>query len=135
MRGLFNTLRNGPIFRAQEAKRELAEDDVGAATTAVKASSLSASMGTASEMGAKQAKREKKFAPSGELTKVHLYQPFNQLSSLSTNCTNDFFVASGFTHDLAVYDMQRNFPIKTVQSAHQHFINISRFSASHPHLM
>ncbi|CAD7925233.1 unnamed protein product, partial [Amoebophrya sp. A25] len=72
---------------------------------------------------------------SGGLQKLHLYQPFNQLSSLSANATNDYFVASGFTHELGVFDMNRNFPIKLINSAHEHFINISRFANTHPHLI
>ena len=48
------------------------------------------------------------------LQKLHLYQPFHQLSSLSANATNDYFVASGFAHDIGVFDVNRNFPIKVL---------------------
>jgi len=72
---------------------------------------------------------------NNEVSKLHLYQPFHQLSSLSSNVTNDYFCASGFTHDIALYDMSRNFPVRTITAAHEHFINISRFSSSHPHIV
>ncbi|CAD7928764.1 unnamed protein product [Amoebophrya sp. A120] len=72
---------------------------------------------------------------TNNLQKLHLYQPFMQLSSLSANATNDYFVASGFAHELGVFDVNRNFPIKIINGAHEHFINISRFAHTHPHLV
>mmetsp|Transcript_79053 Transcript_79053/g.144605 ORF Transcript_79053/g.144605 Transcript_79053/m.144605 type:complete len:921 (-) Transcript_79053:200-2962(-) len=59
---------------------------------------------------------------------------FPKLSSLSINCTDDFLLVSGFTHDLALYDTGTGQVLHRVLEAHNHFINISRFARRAPHI-
>lgn len=59
---------------------------------------------------------------------------FPKLSSLSINCTDDFLLASGFTHDLALYDTGTGQVLHRVLGVHSHFINISRFAHRCPHV-
>jgi hypothetical protein len=59
---------------------------------------------------------------------------FPKLSSLSINCTDDFLLASGFTHDLALYDTHTGKVLNRVLGVHSHFINISRFAHRSPHV-
>jgi WD40 repeat protein len=59
---------------------------------------------------------------------------FPQLSSLTANCTDDFLLASGFTNSVAIYDVQTGKELHEIQSAHAHFINISRFANNSPHI-
>jgi WD40 repeat protein len=61
-------------------------------------------------------------------------QSFPRLSSLSVNCTDDFLLASGLTHDLALYDIQTGQMLHQAFGAHSHSINISRFANSSPHV-
>lgn len=59
---------------------------------------------------------------------------FPKLSSLSVNCTDDFLLASGFTHDLALYDTGTGRVLQRVLGVHSHVINISRFAHRSPHV-
>ncbi|CAE7249567.1 unnamed protein product [Symbiodinium natans] len=63
----------------------------------------------------------------GKLHSVEL-EPFQQLSSLSMNCTDDYFMTSGFCIDVGLYDVVTGRRIKTFRNLHQNFINILRFS-------
>jgi len=61
-------------------------------------------------------------------------EPFKNLSSLSVNCTDDFFMTSGFCVDLGLYDLATGARLKTFRGLHQNFINILRFAHRTPHL-
>jgi len=61
-------------------------------------------------------------------------ESFAKLSSLSVNCTDDLFMASGFCHDVALYDTATGRRLRMLYGLHQHFINISRFSNTSPHV-
>lgn len=61
-------------------------------------------------------------------------EEFPKLSSLSINCTDDLLLASGFTHDLALYDTHTGQVLHRVLGVHSHFINISRFAYRSPHV-
>jgi WD40 repeat protein len=61
-------------------------------------------------------------------------QSFPKLSSISVNCSDDFLLASGFTNDLALYDVQTSKILTTLHGAHTNFINISRFAHQSPHI-
>jgi len=69
----------------------------------------------------------------GKLHSVEL-EPFQQLSSLSVNCTDDYFMTSGFCIDVGLYDVVTGRRIKTFRNLHQNFINILRFSHRTPQL-
>ena len=59
---------------------------------------------------------------------------FNHLSSVSVNCTDDFVMASGFTRDVALFDLPSGKPLSLLEDIHGNFINILRFSNSMPHV-
>mmetsp|Transcript_46206 Transcript_46206/g.83213 ORF Transcript_46206/g.83213 Transcript_46206/m.83213 type:complete len:284 (+) Transcript_46206:2-853(+) len=61
-------------------------------------------------------------------------EPFSHLSSLSMNCTDDFFMTSGFCVDVGLYNVMTGRRMKTFRSLHQNFINILRFAHRSPHL-
>lgn len=61
-------------------------------------------------------------------------EPFPHLSSLSVNCTDDFFMTSGFCVDVGLYDMGTGRKMTTFRGLHQNFINILRFATRSPHL-
>jgi len=61
-------------------------------------------------------------------------EPFAHLSSLSVNCTDDYFMTSGFRVDLGFYDIATGRRLSTFRGMHQNFINILRFASRSPHL-
>jgi hypothetical protein len=62
-------------------------------------------------------------------------EPFPMLSSLSVNCTDDFLLASGLSHDLAIYDIHTGRVLHRAHDVHNHSINVSRFANNSPHIM
>jgi WD40 repeat protein len=69
----------------------------------------------------------------GVLDKHHL-EPFPHLSSLSVNCTDDFFMTSGFRIDVALYDLMTGRRVNMFRGLHQNFVNIIRFAHQSPHM-
>eukprot|EP00931_Biecheleriopsis_adriatica_P105045 TRINITY_DN79645_c0_g1_i1.p1 TRINITY_DN79645_c0_g1~~TRINITY_DN79645_c0_g1_i1.p1 ORF type:complete len:924 (+),score=119.34 TRINITY_DN79645_c0_g1_i1:136-2907(+) len=67
----------------------------------------------------------------GHMESVRL-EPFSHLSSLSVNCTDEYFMTSGFCVDLGLYDIVTGRKISTFRGVHQNFINILRFSNRSP---
>mmetsp|Transcript_87630 Transcript_87630/g.248171 ORF Transcript_87630/g.248171 Transcript_87630/m.248171 type:complete len:897 (-) Transcript_87630:687-3377(-) len=61
-------------------------------------------------------------------------EPFPKLSSLSVNCTDDFLMTSGFSVDMALYDLVTGKRINMFRGLHQNFINIVRFAHRSPHV-
>lgn len=61
-------------------------------------------------------------------------EPFPRLSSVSANCTDDYFVTSGLSLDLGLTDIATGRRLKTFHGLHQNFINITRFAHRSPHL-
>eukprot|EP00930_Biecheleria_cincta_P038068 TRINITY_DN26154_c0_g1_i1.p1 TRINITY_DN26154_c0_g1~~TRINITY_DN26154_c0_g1_i1.p1 ORF type:complete len:905 (+),score=106.64 TRINITY_DN26154_c0_g1_i1:134-2848(+) len=59
---------------------------------------------------------------------------FEHLSSLSMNCTDDYFMTSGFCTDVGLYDVFTGRRINTFQTLHHNFINILRFAHRTPHM-
>lgn len=68
------------------------------------------------------------------LQRLQTAEEFPKLSSLSANCTDDFLLASGISPDLAVYDIQTAKVLTRANAVHEHFINISRFCHTSPHI-
>jgi len=64
----------------------------------------------------------------------HRVEEFPKLSSLSANCTDDFLLASGISPNIAVYDVQTGAVLQRACGVHEHFINISRFCHTSPHI-
>lgn len=59
---------------------------------------------------------------------------FPQLSSLSVNATDDFYLASGFGKSVGLYSTYTGSQIKILPGMHMSHINIVRFANYHPHV-
>lgn len=70
---------------------------------------------------------------SGPIEHVCL-ESFQNLTSLSVNCTDEFFVTSGFSVDLGLYDLITGKKVTTFHGMHRHFINHCRFAHRSPHI-
>jgi hypothetical protein len=68
------------------------------------------------------------------LQRVRTAEGFPKLSSLSANCTDDFLLASGISPNIAIYDVQTGQVLSRAHGVHEHFINISRFCHTSPHI-
>jgi len=66
--------------------------------------------------------------------KLQDLEEFPKLSSLSTNCTDDFMLASGISTNIAVYDVPTGKLVHRAFGIHDHLINISRFCHNSPHI-
>lgn len=72
-------------------------------------------------------------AKPGHMESVRL-ESFSNLSSLSVNCTDEYFMTSGFCVDLGLYDIVTGRKLTTFRGMHQNFINILRFAHRSPHV-
>jgi WD40 repeat protein len=66
------------------------------------------------------------------------YQPigrFQNLSSVSINCTDDYFIVSGFSRDVSLFDLVSGRKVSEFKEIHSNFINITRFANFSPHLL
>ena len=68
-------------------------------------------------------------------------QPFGfwmggaELSSLSVNCTDDYVAISGFSKDIALYDVYTGSCVNVVRNVHNDWVNIVRFANQSPHIL
>ncbi|KAJ1606657.1 hypothetical protein OIY81_3143 [Cryptosporidium canis] len=59
---------------------------------------------------------------------------FPQLSSLSVNATDDYYLASGFGKSVGLYSTYTGAQVKILPNMHMSHINIVRFANYHPHI-
>eukprot|EP00441_Pelagodinium_beii_P045410 CAMPEP_0197620652 /NCGR_PEP_ID=MMETSP1338-20131121/1448_1 /TAXON_ID=43686 ORGANISM="Pelagodinium beii, Strain RCC1491" /NCGR_SAMPLE_ID=MMETSP1338 /ASSEMBLY_ACC=CAM_ASM_000754 /LENGTH=819 /DNA_ID=CAMNT_0043189899 /DNA_START=128 /DNA_END=2587 /DNA_ORIENTATION=+ len=73
--------------------------------------------------------------PGEQLLKLsNRVKSFPKLSSLSINCSDDFLLASGISSNIAIYDVETGNVVCNGGRVHEHFINISRFCQTSPHI-
>ena len=65
---------------------------------------------------------------------VFTYDDFEQLTSLHVNCEDDVFLASGYSNDVGLYDVQSGRRIQTFPSLHREHINVLKFAHHSPHI-
>lgn len=61
-------------------------------------------------------------------------EKFPKLSSLSVNCSDNFLLASGISSSISIFDIETGNLFCRGSGVHEHFINISRFSNTSPHV-
>lgn len=59
---------------------------------------------------------------------------FHNLSSVSMNCTDDYFLVSGFSRDVLLFDLVSGQRVLELKEIHSNFINIVRFAHFSPHM-
>ena len=64
----------------------------------------------------------------------HRFAPFSDLTSISTNCMDDCFVVSGYSNDVALYDICTHKVVNFFKNLHTDHINVIKFSNLSPHL-
>ncbi|XP_020241112.1 uncharacterized protein LOC109819700 isoform X2 [Asparagus officinalis] len=63
---------------------------------------------------------------------VHTFDEFEQLTSVHVNSTDDYFLASGFSKHVALYDIGSGRLLQYLKDLHQEHINVVKFSHHSP---
>ena len=65
---------------------------------------------------------------------AYSFQPFDKLTSVHVNCNDDYLIASGYSHSVAMYDLETGKFVRNFTNIHSGHINISRFGNQSPYL-
>ncbi|GJD11083.1 hypothetical protein Gasu2_52360 [Galdieria sulphuraria] len=65
---------------------------------------------------------------------VRSFENFELQTSLHANCTSQFFLTSGYSTDIGVYDIRTGVKVQTLKECHSEHINVTRFSNLSPFL-
>jgi WD40 repeat protein len=65
---------------------------------------------------------------------VKQYQPFEKLTCVHINSRNEYLLASGYSCDAKIYDLETGRVLQHYQGIHSNHINISRFANQSPYL-
>lgn len=63
---------------------------------------------------------------------VHTFDDFEQLTSVHINSTDEYFVASGFSKHVALYDIGSGRRLQIFQDLHREHINVVKFAHHSP---
>jgi len=70
----------------------------------------------------------------GKEAALYHYDPFEQLTSVHINCLDDSFLVSGYSNDVALYDLKIGKKISTFKDLHSQHINVLKFCNHSPSL-
>ncbi|CAI5465242.1 unnamed protein product [Closterium sp. Yama58-4] len=65
---------------------------------------------------------------------IHTYDEFEQLTSVHVNCTDDLFLASGYSNHVGLYDVHTGRRLQTLHNLHGEHINVLKFAHHSPHV-
>lgn len=65
---------------------------------------------------------------------IYTYDNFEQLTSVHINCTDEYFLASGYSRDVGLYDLRTGKQLQIFHDLHQQHINVVKFAHHSPHL-
>tara|TARA_R110002050_G_scaffold118462_4_gene235847 strand:+ start:118 stop:714 length:597 start_codon:yes stop_codon:yes gene_type:complete len=66
---------------------------------------------------------------------VHAYKDFKQLTALHSNSLDEKFIVSGYSNDVALYDIESGSRLNVFPELHEdQHINVLKFANRHPHL-
>jgi hypothetical protein len=68
----------------------------------------------------------------GENPTVYTYDDFEHLTSVHINCTDSFFLVSGYSRDVALYDLKIGKRVSTFRNLHAEHINVLKFCHHSP---
>ena len=70
----------------------------------------------------------------GKPASIYQYEPFEHLTSVHINCLDDSFLASGYSNDVALYDLKSGKKMQTLKALHTQHINVLKFANHSPAL-
>ncbi|KAI5083871.1 hypothetical protein GOP47_0000040 [Adiantum capillus-veneris] len=65
---------------------------------------------------------------------VHVYENFEQLTSVHVNCNDEYFLASGYSGNVGLYDLCTGKQLQVFNDLHQQHINVVKFAHHSPNL-
>eukprot|EP01018_Ginkgo_biloba_P003123 Gb_13353 [translate_table: standard] len=64
----------------------------------------------------------------------YTYEEFEQLTSVHINATDDYFLASGYSKHVALYDVQSGKRLQVFEDLHREHINVVKFAHHFPYM-
>ena len=65
---------------------------------------------------------------------MYTYENFDQLTSVHINCTDEYFLASGYSKNVGLYDLCTGKQLQIFTDLHQQHINVVKFAHHSPNL-
>mmetsp|Transcript_3998 Transcript_3998/g.14223 ORF Transcript_3998/g.14223 Transcript_3998/m.14223 type:complete len:917 (+) Transcript_3998:222-2972(+) len=65
---------------------------------------------------------------------VYTYDEFENLTSVHINCTDEYFLASGYSHHVGLYDLRTGRRRALFKNLHREHINVLKFANHSPHV-
>ncbi|MCO5555232.1 hypothetical protein L7F22_008776 [Adiantum nelumboides] len=65
---------------------------------------------------------------------VHVYENFEQLTSVHVNCSDEYFLASGYSRNVGLYNLCTGKQLQVFNDLHQQHINVVKFAHHSPNL-
>lgn len=65
---------------------------------------------------------------------VHAYENFEQLTSVHVNSSDEYFLASGYSRNVGLYDLCTGKQLQVFNDLHQQHINVVKFAHHSPNL-
>ena len=71
---------------------------------------------------------------SGRSPTLYTYDDFEQLTSVHINSTDDYFVASGYSNHVGLYDLHTGTRLQVFSDLHKEHINVVKFANHSPQI-
>lgn len=71
---------------------------------------------------------------NGRSPTIYTYDDFEQLTSVHINSADDYFLASGYSKDVGLYDLRTGTRLQIFPDLHQEHINVVKFAHHSPYL-
>ena len=70
----------------------------------------------------------------GRSPTLYTYDDFEQLTSVHINSTDEYFVASGYSNHVGLYDLHTGARLQVFSDLHKEHINVVKFANHSPHI-
>lgn len=71
---------------------------------------------------------------NGRSPTIYTYDDFEQLTSVHINSTDDYFVASGYSNHVGLYDLRTGTQLQIFRDLHKEHINVVKFANHSPQI-
>lgn len=71
---------------------------------------------------------------NGRSPTIYTYDDFEQLTSVHINSTDDYFVASGYSNHVGLYDLRTGTQMQIFRDLHKEHINVVKFANHSPQI-
>ena len=82
--------------------------------------------------GTSRGRQPRGWADGARRPSIYTYDAFEQLTSVHINCTDDYFLASGYSNHVGMYDLRTGKTLQTFKDLHREHINVLKFANHSP---